>query len=62
MIARTPRSSRRRSRKPGRGALTRTLDLEGDLAPLAPLLRAAEVTHLGKGAVLGLGQIAIANG
>ncbi len=33
--------------------------LEGELAPLLPLLRAAEVLHVGKGAVFGLGKVVI---
>lgn len=56
------RYSQRQDRHVQLGGYTGTLDLEGDLAPLAPLLLAAEVTHLGKGAVFGLGQIALANG
>jgi hypothetical protein len=31
--------------------------LEGDLAPFAPLLRAAKILHAGKGAVFGLGKV-----
>ncbi len=34
-----------------------TAVLEGDLEPFVPLLRAAEVLHVGKGAVFGLGRI-----
>lgn len=56
------RYSQRQDRHVQLGGYTGTLDLEGDLAPLARLLLAAEVTHLGKGAVFGLGQIALANG
>ncbi|MEP7009317.1 MAG: CRISPR system precrRNA processing endoribonuclease RAMP protein Cas6 [Acidobacteriota bacterium] len=41
------------------GGYEGTLDLRGDLEPLAPLLRAAEVIHVGKGTVFGLGQLAI---
>ncbi|MFL6260778.1 MAG: CRISPR system precrRNA processing endoribonuclease RAMP protein Cas6 [Thermoanaerobaculia bacterium] len=42
------------------GGLVGTLTLEGDLAPFAPLLRAAEILHAGKGAVFGLGKIEVA--
>ncbi len=41
------------------GGYEGTLDLRGDLEPLAPLLRAAEVIHVGKGTVFGLGQLAV---
>jgi hypothetical protein len=41
------------------GGLVGTLDIEGDLAPFAPLLRAAEIVHIGKGATFGLGKIAV---
>jgi CRISPR-associated endoribonuclease Cas6 len=34
--------------------------LEGDVAPFAPLLRAAEILHAGKGAVFGLGKVEVA--
>ena len=36
-----------------------TLRLEGDFAPLLPLFRAAEVLHVGKGAVFGLGRVTV---
>lgn len=42
------------------GGLVGTLTLEGDLAPFAPLLRAAEVLHAGKGATFGLGKVEVA--
>jgi hypothetical protein len=42
------------------GGLVGTLTLEGDLAPFAPLLRAAEALHAGKGAVFGLGKVEVA--
>jgi hypothetical protein len=35
------------------------LELEGDLAPFGPLLRTAEILHLGKGATFGLGRVAV---
>jgi hypothetical protein len=35
------------------------LTLEGDVSPFAPLLRAAEVLHAGKGAVFGLGKVEV---
>lgn len=41
------------------GGLVGTLTLEGDLAPFAPLLRAAEILHAGKGAVFGLGKVEV---
>lgn len=41
------------------GGLLGTLTLAGDLAPFAPLLRAAEVLHAGKGATFGLGKIEV---
>jgi hypothetical protein len=41
------------------GGLLGTLDVEGDLAPFVPLLRAAEILHVGKGATFGLGRIAV---
>jgi hypothetical protein len=53
------RYSNRQQRKVTLGGLLGTLELEGDLAPLAPLLRAAEILHVGKGATLGLGRIRV---
>ncbi|HKV07131.1 MAG TPA: CRISPR system precrRNA processing endoribonuclease RAMP protein Cas6, partial [Thermoanaerobaculia bacterium] len=41
------------------GGLVGRLGLEGDLAPFAALLRAAEVVHVGKGATFGLGKVVI---
>jgi hypothetical protein len=41
------------------GGLVGRLTLEGDLAPFAPLLRAAEILHAGKGAVFGLGKVEV---
>lgn len=42
------------------GGVVGEIRLEGDLAPFAPLLRAAEVAHIGKGTTFGLGQIQVA--
>jgi hypothetical protein len=39
------------------GGFLGTLTLEGDLAPFGPLLRTAEILHVGKGATFGLGRI-----
>lgn len=41
------------------GGFLGSIVLEGNLAPLAPLLRAAEVVHFGKGTVFGLGRVAV---
>jgi CRISPR-associated endoribonuclease Cas6 len=41
------------------GGLVGHFCLEGDLAPFAPLLRAAEVVHVGKGATFGLGKVEV---
>jgi hypothetical protein len=41
------------------GGLVGTVELKGDLAPFLPLLRTAEVLHVGKGTVFGLGRIAV---
>jgi hypothetical protein len=53
------RYSNRQQRKVTLGGLLGTLDLEGDLTPFAPLLRTAEILHVGKGTTFGLGRIAI---
>lgn len=53
------RWSNRQQRKMGMGGVVGTIDLEGDLAPFLPLLRAIEVTHFGKGTTFGLGQVAL---
>lgn len=42
------------------GGFVGSLELAGDLAPFAPLLRAAEILHVGKGATFGLGKMEIA--
>jgi hypothetical protein len=41
------------------GGVVGRLVLEGDLAPFVPLLRTAEIVHVGKGATFGLGKIAV---
>jgi hypothetical protein len=41
------------------GGLVGTVTLAGDLAPFNPLLRAAEVVHVGKGATFGLGKVSV---
>ena len=51
------RYSNRQERKMTLGGFVGTLDLEGDLAPFIPLLRTAEIVHLGKGATFGLGKV-----
>jgi hypothetical protein len=39
------------------GGVVGTLRLEGDLTPFIPLLRTAELVHVGKGATFGLGRM-----
>lgn len=51
------RYSNRQGRKISLGGFVGTLEIEGDLAPFGPLLRTAEVLHLGKETTFGLGQI-----
>jgi hypothetical protein len=41
------------------GGFVGALRLEGDLAPFGPLLRAAELFHVGQGTSLGLGQFRV---
>jgi CRISPR/Cas system endoribonuclease Cas6 (RAMP superfamily) len=41
------------------GGLVGTMTLAGDLSPFTPLLRAAEILHVGKGATFGLGKVAV---
>jgi hypothetical protein len=41
------------------GGLVGHLVLEGDLAPFAPLLRAAAIVHVGRGATFGLGKVEV---
>lgn len=53
------RYSNRQRTKMTLGGFIGSLSLAGDLAPLAPLLRAAEVEHVGKGATFGMGRVRI---
>jgi hypothetical protein len=41
------------------GGFMGSVEIEGDLAPFAPLLRAAEIIHLGRGTPFGLGRVAV---
>jgi hypothetical protein len=41
------------------GGVIGTMVLEGDLTPFVPLLRTAEVVHLGKGTTFGLGRVEV---
>ncbi len=56
------RYSNRQRRKLSAAGLVGTLHLEGDFAPFIPLLAAASVVHVGKGATMGLGRVAAAPG
>ena len=53
------RYSQRQQRSMSLGGLIGRLDLRGELAPFADLLRTAEVVHTGKGATFGLGWMRI---
>lgn len=53
------RYSNRQQRTIALGGFVGTMELEGDLAPFGPLLRAAEVLHVGKGATFGLGRVKV---
>jgi hypothetical protein len=53
------RYSNRQGTKMTFGGFTGTLRLEGDLAGFVPLLRTAEILHLGKGATFGQGRIQV---
>lgn len=53
------RFSNRQQAKVPAGGVVGEIDLEGELAPFVPLLRAAEVVHVGKGAAYGLGRIEV---
>ncbi len=53
------RYSNRQRGKMKLGGFVGDLVVEGDLAPFAPLLRTAEVIHVGKGATFGLGKMDI---
>ncbi|HEY6323162.1 MAG TPA: CRISPR system precrRNA processing endoribonuclease RAMP protein Cas6 [Thermoanaerobaculia bacterium] len=54
------RWSNRQGCKMNLGGFVGEMEIEGDLAPFAALLRAAEVLHVGKGATFGLGRMEIA--
>jgi hypothetical protein len=41
------------------GGFLGTVEIEGDLAPFAPLLRAAEIVHVGRGTPFGLGRMVV---
>jgi len=53
------RYSNRQGRAMEMGGFVGTVEIVGELAPFVPLLRSAEVLHLGKGATFGLGRIAV---
>jgi len=53
------RYSSRQKTKMSLGGFVGDLELIGDLAPFAPLLRTAEILHVGKGATFGLGKMEI---
>ncbi len=54
------RYSNRHGTKMSLGGFLGEMEIAGDLAPFAPLLRAAEVLHVGKCATFGLGKVEIA--
>jgi hypothetical protein len=56
------RYSNRQGRSMEMGGFVGTVELAGDLAPFLPLLRSAEVLHVGKGATFGLGRMAVEAG
>lgn len=41
------------------GGVVGEMELEGELAPFAELLRRAELVHVGKGATLGMGRVEV---
>jgi hypothetical protein len=41
------------------GGFIGSLEVEGDLVPLWPLFRAAEILHGGKGCTFGLGKVEV---
>lgn len=41
------------------GGFMGTVEIEGDLAPFVPLLRAAEIVHVGRGTPFGLGRVVV---
>ncbi len=54
------RYSNRQGRKMKLGGVVGEIELSGELAPFAPLLRTAEVIHVGKGTTFGLGRLQVA--
>lgn len=54
------RYSARQGTEMSMGGLVGTLRLAGDLTPFAPLLRTAEIVHVGKGTTFGLGRVEVA--
>lgn len=53
------RYSHRQRTKMKLGGFVGEMEIAGDLAPLLPLLRAAEVVHVGKGTTFGLGRVEV---
>jgi CRISPR-associated endoribonuclease Cas6 len=53
------RYSNRQQRKMTLGGFVGTMKLRGDLTPFWPLLKTAEVIHVGKGASFGLGRVEV---
>jgi hypothetical protein len=43
------------------GGFMGTVEIEGDLAPFAPLLRTAEIIHVGRGTPFGLGRVVVSS-
>jgi hypothetical protein len=41
------------------GGFVGELEVEGSLTPFAPLLRTAEILHIGKGPTFGLGRMEV---
>jgi CRISPR-associated endoribonuclease Cas6 len=53
------RYSNRQGRSMEMGGFVGTVEVAGDLVPFLPLLRSAEILHVGKGATFGLGRVAV---
>jgi hypothetical protein len=53
------RYSNRQKTKMSLGGFVGTMEIEGDLEPFVPLLRTAEVLHVGKSTTFGLGRIKV---
>jgi CRISPR-associated endoribonuclease Cas6 len=53
------RYSNRQKTRMTLGGFVGEMQIEGDLGPLLPALRSAEVVHLGKGATFGLGKLEV---